>query len=142
MARASPSCVEMNAPPLFDKKPVTLSNLHTIASVGWVSASAIHRSQRDVAAGAVLVAQARSRIGAALVATVVQLSMSYWLTGSGRPALLLLATFGYAAFVGTLAIAVGAWGRAAPAVVTLALAGDLAFIFAITIGGTTPAHYE
>jgi diguanylate cyclase (GGDEF)-like protein len=142
MARGSPFCAGVNAPPLFDKKPVTLSNLHAIRSVGWVSASAIHRSQRDVAAGAVLVAQARSRIGAALVATVVQLAMSYWLTGSGRPALLLMATFGYAAFVGLLAIAVGAWGRAAPAVVTLALAGDMAFIFAVTIGGTTPAHYE
>jgi diguanylate cyclase (GGDEF)-like protein len=132
----------MNPPPFLDKKPTTLSTLPTIDSVGWVSASAIHRSQRDVAAGAVLVAQARSRIGAALVATVVQLALSYWLTGAGNPALLLVATFGYAAFVGMLAIAVGAWGRAAPAVVTLALAGDMAFIFAITIGGTTPAHYE
>jgi diguanylate cyclase (GGDEF)-like protein len=53
-----------------------------------------------------------------------------------------MATFGYAAFVGTLAIMVGAWRRASPAVVTLALAGDMAFIFAITVAGTTPAHYE
>jgi diguanylate cyclase (GGDEF)-like protein len=95
-----------------------------------------------VAAGAVLVAQARSRIGAALVATVVQLALIYWLTGAGSPSLLLAATFGYAAFVGMLAIAVGAWGRASPAVVTLALAGDMGFIFAITVAGTTPAHYE
>src|SRR4030081_3018362 len=130
MARGSPLHALMNAPPFFDKKPVTLSNLHAIRSVGWVSASTINRSQRDVAAGAVL------------VAPVVQLALSYWLTGSGQPALLLTATFGYAAFVGTLAIAVGAWGRASPAVVTFALAGDMAFIFAITVAGTTPAHYE
>jgi diguanylate cyclase (GGDEF)-like protein len=132
----------MNVPPLLDKRPVTLSNPHANRSIGWVSASAIQKSQRDVAAGAVLVAQARSRIGASLVAAVVQLALIYWLTGAGSPALLLAATLAYAAFVGTLAIAVGMWGRASPAVVTFALAGDTAFIFAITVAGTTPAHYE
>src|SRR4030081_1627554 len=86
MARGSPLHAVMNAPPFFDKKPGTLSNLHAIRSVGWVSASTINRSQRDVAAGAVLVAQARSRIGAALVATVVQLALIYWLCGGGGPA--------------------------------------------------------
>jgi diguanylate cyclase (GGDEF)-like protein len=130
----------MNAPPLLDRKPVTLSNLQAIRSI--VSASAVHASQRDVAAGAVLVAQARSRIGASLVAAVVQLALIYWLTGAGSPTLLLADTFCYAAFVGTLAVAVGMSGRASPAVVTLALAGDMAFIFAITVAGTTPAHYE
>jgi diguanylate cyclase (GGDEF)-like protein len=132
----------MNVPPFFDKRPVTLSNTSAIRSIGWVSAPAIQKSQRDVAAGVVLVAQARSRIGASLVAAVVQLALIYWLTGAGSPTLLLAATFAYAAFVGTLAIAVGMWGRASPAVVTFALAGDMAFIFAITVAGTTPAHYE
>ena len=132
----------MNAPSLFDKKPVTLSNLPAIRSVGWVSAATPRDAQRDAAAGAVLVAQARSRIGAALVATVVQLALIYWLGGAGSPTLLLAATFAYAAFAGTLAIAVGAWRRASPAVVTVALAGDMAFIFAMTVAGTSPAHYE
>jgi diguanylate cyclase (GGDEF)-like protein len=131
----------MNAPSLFEKKPVTLSNLHTIRSVGWVSATTPRDAQRDAAAGAVLAAQARSRIGAALVATVVQLAMIYWLGGAGSPTMLLAATFAYAAFAGTLAIAVGAWRRASPAVVTVALAGDMAFIFAMTVAGTSPAHY-
>src|SRR2546423_9873760 len=116
----------MNAPSLFDKKPVRLSNLPAIRSVGWVSAATPRDAQRDAAAGAVLVAQARSRIGAALVATVVQLALIYWLGGPGSPTLLLAATFADAAFAGPLPIAVGSWRRASPAVVTVALAGDMA----------------
>lgn len=132
----------MNAPPFFDDEPVTLTHLHALRSIGWVSTAGTHKSERDVAAAAVLVAQARARIAAALVATMVQLALSYWFTGTGRASLLLIAIFAYAAFVGTLAITVGAWGRASHAVVTLALAGDMAFILAITVAGTTPAHYE
>ncbi len=132
----------MNALPFVDRRPVTLSHLHAVRSVGWVSAFGPRDAERDAAAGAVLAAQARARIGAALVATVVQLAIIDWLSGTGSPTLLLAATFGYAAFVGVMAVAVDRWRRASPAVVTLALAGDMAFIFAMTIAGTTPAHYE
>jgi diguanylate cyclase (GGDEF)-like protein len=97
---------------------------------------------RDSAAAVVLAAQARSRIGVALGVTVVQLAIVYWLGGSANPATLLGITLAYAAFSGAIAIAVGRLGRASPAAVTIALGGDLAFIFATTLAGTTPTHYE
>jgi diguanylate cyclase (GGDEF)-like protein len=131
----------MNAPPVFDRGPVTLSRLFTPQALASVPA-APSDAGRDAAAALVLSAQARSRIGAALCVTVVQLAIVYWLRGSANPATLLGITFGYAAFSGALAIAVGRIGRASPATVTFALTGDLAFIFAVTVAGTTPTHYE
>jgi diguanylate cyclase (GGDEF)-like protein len=97
---------------------------------------------RDAAAAAVLAAQARSRIGAALGVTIVQLAIVYWFRGSADPATLLGITLVYAAFSGVYAIVLGRIGRAAPTAVTFALAADLAFIFAMTVAGTTPTHYE
>src|SRR5437868_1727205 len=129
----------MNAPPLMNSRPVTLSNL---GAVRLRPPQLTQPAQRDVAAGEVLVGQARSRIGAALGATVVQLALIFWLNGSGSPATLLGVTFVYAAFAGASAIAIGHWKRASRAVVTLVLAGDLGFVFAMTVAGTTPAHYE
>jgi diguanylate cyclase (GGDEF)-like protein len=130
----------MNLPPIFDRSPVTLSRVFTPRTMLRVAA-APREAGRDSAAAAVLVAQARSRIGAALCVTVVQLAIVYWLGGSADPATLLGITLGYAAFVGTLAIVVGRIDHAAPGVVTVALGGDLAYIFAMTVAGTTPAHY-
>lgn len=132
----------MNAPPLYDKKPVTLSNLHTVRSVGWVSVSSPRDRARDVAAAGVLVGQARARIGIALVATIIQLALLYWVTGAGSPQFLIATAFGYVAFVGGTALSLRAWRRASPAVVTLVLAGDMAFLFTLTMAGTTPAHYS
>ncbi|HEY2066223.1 MAG TPA: GGDEF domain-containing protein [Gemmatimonadaceae bacterium] len=128
----------MIAPPLMDRPPVSLSTVDTIRA----RAPKTQRAQRDVAAGDVLVGQARSRIAAALGATLVQLAFIFWLAGRGSPAMLLGVTFVYAAFAGATAIAIGHRRRASPAVVTLVMAGDLAFIFAMTVVGTTPAHYE
>jgi diguanylate cyclase (GGDEF)-like protein len=132
----------MNAPPLFDRKAVSLSSLHQVRSTSRVQANAPRDVQRDAAAGDVLAAQAYSRMGAALCVTVVQLAIVYLFSGLANPAILLATTLAYAAFVGGLAIGVTRWRRASPAVVTLALMGDLAFIFGMTVAGTTPAHYE
>lgn len=126
---------------MFDRSPVTLSHLFTPRALARVVA-APRETGRDIAAAAVLVAQARSRIGAALGVTVVQLAIVYWLGGSANPATLLRCTLAYAAFAGALAIVVGRLRRATPAVVTFALTGDIAFIFAMTVAGTTPTHYE
>jgi diguanylate cyclase (GGDEF)-like protein len=124
---------------MFDRGPVTLSRLFTPRAMARVAAP---REGRDAAAAAVLAAQARSRIAVALGVTVVQLSIVYWMGGSANPATLLGLMLGYAAFTGALAIVVGRIGRASPAAVTLALTGDLAFIFSMTVAGTTPTHYE
>jgi diguanylate cyclase (GGDEF)-like protein len=126
---------------MFDRGPVTLSRLFTPRSIARVAA-APREPGRDIAAAAVLAAQARSRIGAALCVAVVQLAIVYWFGGTARPATLLGLTLVYSAFSGSYAIALGRLGRAAPAVVSLILAGDLAFIFAMTVAGTTPSHYE
>lgn len=126
---------------MFDRDTVTLSRLFTPRAMARVAAPP-RGAGRDVAAAAVLAAQARSRIGVALAVTVVQLSLVYWAGGSANPAKLLGIMFAYAAFSGMFAIVAGHVGRASPAAVTIALAGDLSFIFAITIAGTTPTHYE
>jgi diguanylate cyclase (GGDEF)-like protein len=131
----------MNASFLPDQKPVTLSNLHAIHE-GDQGQPVSREGHRDGAAADVLFAQARSRIAAALGATVVQLAIVLWTSGSGHPAPMLGAALVYTAFVGALAIIMGHWRRASPAVVTLALTGDLAFIFAMTVTGTSPVHYE
>ncbi|MFI5256395.1 MAG: diguanylate cyclase [Gemmatimonadales bacterium] len=139
----------MNVPPLLDRKPVTLSNTTAVrtprpASVPPRTAPRDRQRdlQRDAAAAGVLAVQAYSRMGAALVVVMVQLALSYRFTGLASPATLLGITLAYTAFVGTVAIAVEGMGRANQGVVTLALAGDLGFIFAMTFAGTTPAHYE
>jgi diguanylate cyclase (GGDEF)-like protein len=127
-------------PPLVpDRDPVTLSRLFTPRSAARL---APRETGRDSAAAAVLAAQGRSRVGMALCVAVVQLAIVFWLGGTADPATLLGIALGYAAFSGILATTARRVGRAAPAMVTVALAGDLAFIFAMTVAGTTPTHYE
>lgn len=130
----------MIPPPPADRSPAILSRLFTPRSMARVAVP--RETNRDVAAAAVLAAQARSRIGIALSVTVVQLALVYWLAGHGNPATLLAITLGYAAFAGTVAVVVQQLERATPAAVTLALAGDLGYAFGITIAGTSPGHYE
>jgi diguanylate cyclase (GGDEF)-like protein len=132
----------MNAPNPLDRKTVTLSSLPLLRLANRAPATTPRDVQRDAAAGDVLAAQAYSRMGAALCVTVVQLAIVYLFAGLANPLVLLATTLAYAAFVGGLAIAVTRWRRASPAIVTLALLGDLAFIFGMTVAGTTPAHYE
>jgi diguanylate cyclase (GGDEF)-like protein len=131
----------MSPPPSFDRGSVTLSRLFTPRSIARL-AVAPPEPGRDAAAAAVLAMQVRSRIGAALCVAVVQLEIVYWFGGTAQPGMLLGLTLIYSAFSGAYAIALGRLGRATPALVSLTLAGDLAFIFAMTIAGTTPTHYE
>jgi diguanylate cyclase (GGDEF)-like protein len=131
----------MNAPPLLDRKPVTLSNVPA-ARPPRPPAPAPRDSARDMAAADVLAVQAYSRVAAGVVAVMVQLGIGYRFGRLADPITLLVLTLGYVAFVGVVAIFVERRRRAVPAVVTLALTGDLAFIFAMTFFGTTPAHYD
>lgn len=131
----------MNAPPLHDRKPVTLSNVPA-ARPPRAPAAASREAQRDAAAADVLAVQAYSRVAAAVIAVMVQLGIGYRFGRLTDPHTLLTLALGYVAFVGMLAIFVERRRRAIPAVVTLAIAGDMACIFAMTWAGTTPAHYD
>ena len=95
-----------------------------------------------MAAADVVAVQAYSRMAAAVVAVMAQLGIGYRFGGLADPTTLLSVALGYVAFVGFLAILVERRRGATPAVVTLALTGDLAFVFAMTFFGTTPAHYD
>src|SRR5690242_19440896 len=131
----------MNAPSLLDRKPVTLTNNPAIR-LPRAAATASRGVQRDAAAADVLAVQAYSRVAAAVVAVMVQLGIGYRFGRLADPAALLMIALGYVAFVGATAIFVERRRRANPVVVTLALAGDLAFIFTLTFFGTTAAHYD
>ena len=135
----------MNAPPLHDRQPVTLSNVPAARpprAPAPVSRDAQRGAQRDAAAADVLGVQAYSRVAAAVIAVMVQLGIGYRFGRLTDPHTLLTLALGYVAFVGMLAIFVERTRRAIPAVVTLAIAGDMACIFAMTWAGTTPAHYD
>jgi len=131
----------MNAPPVLDRKPVTLTNIPAVRPQR-PPAPASRGVQRDAAAADVLAVQAYSRIAAAVVAVMVQLGIGYRFGRLADPTTLLMIALGYVAFVGATAIVVERRRRANPVVVTLALAGDLAFIYAMTFFGTTAAHYD
>ena len=131
----------MNAPPLLDRKAVTLSNVSAIRPPRS-PAPAPRNTQRDAAAADVLAVQAYSRVAAAVVAVMVQLGIGYRFGQLADPTTLLMIALGYVAFVGGTAIFVERRRRASPAIVTFALTGDLAFIFAMTLFGTTAAHYD
>jgi diguanylate cyclase (GGDEF)-like protein len=131
----------MNAPPLLDREPVTLSNV-TAARPPRSPAPAPRTAQRDAAAADVLAVQAYSRVAAAVVAVMVQLGIGYRFGQLADPTMLLMIALGYVAVVGAIAILVERRRRANPAIVTFALACDLAFVFAMTFFGTTAAHYD
>jgi diguanylate cyclase (GGDEF)-like protein len=131
----------MNAPPVVDRKPVTLTNIPADRAPRSPS-PAPRDTQRDSAAADVLGVQAYSRVAAAVVAVMVQLAIGYRFGRLADPTTLLMLALGYVAFVGVIAIYVERRRRANPATVTLALTGDLAFIFAMTFYGTTSAHYD
>jgi diguanylate cyclase (GGDEF)-like protein len=131
----------MNAPPLLDREPVTLSNV-TAARPPRSPAPAPRTAQRDAAAADVLAVQAYSRVAAAVVAVMVQLGIGYRFGQLADPTMLLMSALGYVAVVGAIAILVERRRRANPAIVTFALACDLAFVFAMTFFGTTAAHYD
>lgn len=131
----------MNAPPLHDRQPVTLSNMPA-ARPPRTPPPASRAAQRDAAAADVLAVQAYSRVAAAVIAVMVQLGIGYRFGRLTDPSMLLTLALGYVAFVGMLAIFVERRRRATPFVVTLAIAGDLACIFVMTWAGTSPAHYD
>ncbi len=105
-------------------------------------AQASRAAQRDAAAADVLAVQAYSRVAAAVIAVMVQLGIGYRFGRLPDPTTLLMIALCYVAFVGATAIVVERRRRANPIVVTLALAGDLMFINAMTFFGTTAAHYD
>jgi diguanylate cyclase (GGDEF)-like protein len=133
--------MSMNAPPLLDRKPVTLTNSSAVRP-SRPAAPPSRGVQRDAAAADVLAVQAYSRVAAAVVAVMVQLGIGYRFGRLADPTSLLMIALGYVAFVGGTAILVERRRRAKPAIVTFVLAGDLAFIFAMTFFGTTAAHYD
>jgi diguanylate cyclase (GGDEF)-like protein len=103
------------------------------------------KAMRDFEAAEIITAQARSRIGVALLVTGIQLALLLGTShdqAAWRPSLLIEVAFGYTAFTALFALFVRWRGTAARSLVTLALTGDLAFVFATTVAGTTPAHYE
>jgi diguanylate cyclase (GGDEF)-like protein len=131
----------MNAPTTVDRKSVTLSDTPAIRPQR-TPVPAPRDDPRDAAAAEVLAVQAYSRVAAAVVAVMVQLGIGYYFGRLADPTTLLSLALGYVAFVGVIAIVVKRRRRAVPAVVTLALTGDLAFVFAMTLFGTTPAHFD
>jgi diguanylate cyclase (GGDEF)-like protein len=105
-----------------------------------------HDHRRDIAAGAVLLSHWSTRILTAMVIAVLQLGLLHRVdSGSGldRTTVGVLATVaGYALFVGAIALVVRMRRRAPSWLVTLALFGDLLFVFTLTLTATTPEHYE
>jgi diguanylate cyclase (GGDEF)-like protein len=102
--------------------------------------------RRDRAAGAVLLAHWRSRIFTALVIAILQLGLLHRVApGSAidRTTTGVLATvIGYILAVCALNLWIRRARRAPPSIVTLALFGDLGFVFLLTLTATTPEHYE
>ena len=106
----------------------------------------LHDHRRDIAAGAVLLSHWSTRVLTAMVIAVLQLGLLHRVdTGAGldRTTIGVLATVaGYALFVGAIALVVHMGRRAPSWLVTLALFGDLLFVFTLTLTATTPEHYE
>jgi diguanylate cyclase (GGDEF)-like protein len=102
--------------------------------------------RRDIAAGAVLLAHWSTRILTALVIAVLQVGLLHRVdsgTGIDRITIgVLAAVVGYALFVSAVNLTVRAKRRAPVWLVTVALFGDLLFIFTLTLTATTPEHYE
>src|SRR5690349_12501493 len=103
----------MNAPPLLDRKPVTLTNIPA-SRPSRAAAPASRGVQRDAAAADVLAVQAYSRVAAAVVAVMVQLGIAYRFGRLSDPTTLLMIALGYVAFVGGTAIFVERRRRANP----------------------------
>ncbi|MBA3673101.1 MAG: GGDEF domain-containing protein [Gemmatimonadaceae bacterium] len=86
-------------------------------------------------------AQSPMRITTGLVVTLLQV-LVVLATGRGEGAGAIVAIgLAYAGFVAALGAYLHGRRHASPNLVTLALMGDLAFIFAITAAGSPPAHY-
>jgi hypothetical protein len=107
--------------------------------------SYLHR--RDIAAGAVLLAHWSTRILTAVVIAVLQVGLLHRVdagAGIDRTTIaVLVEVVAYALFVSAISLAVVRLRRRAPAwLVTLALFGDLLFIFTLTLTATSPEHYE
>ncbi len=111
------------------------------------SSVASNARRRDIAAGAVLLAHWSTRILTACVIAVLQLGLLHRMDSSAAimdaTTVGALATVvGYVLFVSAVGIAVRRLERAPPWLVTVALLGDVLFIFMLTLTATTPEHYE
>ncbi len=134
----------MNAPPLDDHNLASLTDLHRIWGTGRQATGPSASAMRDATAAECIGAQVRWRVVVALLVTVVQLmlTLSAGHVAAGRPVALTTTAFLYLTMTGTFALVVRRRGTASPALVSLVLAGDLAYVFASTVLSTTPAHYE
>jgi diguanylate cyclase (GGDEF)-like protein len=131
---------------LGDEASVSMPSRQRLASRQGRNDS--HNDRRDLAAGAVLLSHWRPRIFTALVIAVLQLGLLHHVdaaTGIDRTTIGILATVvGYILLVCLLNLWVRRRGRAraAPWLVTLALIGDLLYVYGLTLTATTPEHYE
>jgi diguanylate cyclase (GGDEF)-like protein len=124
-----------------DKKRVTLSDLHTVQRPR-ASAGTPRETVRDRVAAEGLRAQLPARAAIATLVVAVQYGLLALARGSLANAALVEVLAAYLAFVGLMRWRVARRGEATPAVVTIALAADIAFVFAVTAAGASPAHYE
>jgi diguanylate cyclase (GGDEF)-like protein len=131
---------------LGDEASVSLSARKRLTSLKAGSDS--HNDRRDLAAGAVLLSHWRPRVFTALVIAVLQIGLLHRVTaaiGLDRTTIGILATSGvYILLVSLLNQWVRRRGRprATPWVVSLALLGDLLYVYVLTLVATTPEHYE
>jgi diguanylate cyclase (GGDEF)-like protein len=132
----------MNPPSLLDRRPVALSSVGALRAPPRPAGAPSRDGQRDAAAAAVLAAQASTRIATALSVAVLQLAIAAGLREPGDPSLVLGAGVVYAGFASLSSLVARRRGRMSPALITVALLVDLAFIFTMTVVCTTSAHYE
>ena len=103
---------------------------------------ALRDERRDRIAAEALLAQAPVRLVTAVVVGLVQMAILAALPTQGSIPGVVVAVGSYLLFVAVVRAIVRRLGRASPALVTLALFGDLAVIFAGTAVSTSPGHYE
>jgi diguanylate cyclase (GGDEF)-like protein len=95
-----------------------------------------------LAAAELLVAQVPIRVIGALGVTTLQLGLILLLYGTRRAPPLVVVYLLYVAVQCAIVLVLRARRRAPSWFVTTALATDFAYIFATTVAGTTPAHYD
>jgi diguanylate cyclase (GGDEF)-like protein len=120
------------------------SDHHAAPSIdaGAVAASLLREERRDRTAAEAIQAQVPVRVAAAAALTAVQAAIIAMLPGQGSRTALLWAMGGYLLLVVLVRFVARTRGRTSSALVTMMLAGDIAFVFVGTAVSTSPAHYE
>ena len=126
-------------------KNVTLSDLHTVSlpvEPSRASSRAASDEQRDRASADTLVAHWPVRVAIAILGGGMQLGVMLAHPGRGDTPALLAVVAGYLLVAGVMTAFVRRRALARPIVVTLALAWDLAFVFAATAASSATAYYD